>query len=70
MWFVDRHVRGLPFNLGSPAANLVATRGLEKLRINARQKLPFRAFSLRSQKPFKMAERRGENDRAARQRRR
>src|SRR5439155_9824542 len=57
MWFVDRHVRGLPFNLGSPAANLVATRGLQKLRINAPQKPPFRALSLSSQKSFKVAER-------------
>jgi hypothetical protein len=54
MWFVDRHVRGLPFNLGSPAANLVATRGLEKLRINTPQRPPFRASMLSSQKFFKV----------------
>jgi len=46
MWFVDRHIRGLPFNLGSRGANLLATRGLEKLRINTPQKPPFRASSL------------------------
>jgi hypothetical protein len=54
LWIVDRHRRGVPYNLGSAAANLLAARGHQGVRIAAR-KPRLRPLGLTTQKPFAVA---------------